>query len=98
MANPTTTFVHADVGIAWNHIVGTTTTIVKRHIVRAQLRVKNITGTTTGASHDQAIRALADAFTVQAAMASLDPNKANSLFRDMRDQFVIECNQSLQII
>lgn len=98
MVNPTTTSIHADVGIAWDLVSGTTTTLVKRMLTRSQNRIRNLTGTTTGADHDEAIRALLDGFVVQNAMASLDPNQANSLFKDMRDQFLKEAQESLQVL
>ena len=99
MANPTTTVIHADVGLAWSMIEGTTTTIVKRLKTRAQNVVKNITGTTTGARQDEAIRALTDVFSIRNAKANLDPQKDNLDSLDsMERSFVIECNNSLRLM
>ena len=99
MVNPTTTVVHADIGLAWNIIEGTTTTIVKRLKTRAQNVIKNITGTTTGAKQDEAIRALTDVFAIRNAKANLDPDKdALESLDSMERSFVDECNNSLRLM
>jgi|TARA_Y100000310_G_C20617156_1_gene781247 hypothetical protein len=99
MANPNSTTVHRDIGLMWDMISGTTTTIVKAIIVRGQRRVKNIVGTTTGANHDEAIRALSDAFAVDNALSNLDPNKDNIEGAiTMRDNFVKDCDNSLRLL
>ena len=99
MVNPTTTVIHADVGLAWNYLEGTTTTIVGRLKTRAQNIVRNITGTTTGAKHDEAIRAITDLFTIRNAKSNLDPNKDNiEGFGDMERNFKEDANNSLRLL
>ena len=98
MSSPEAGDIQDDIGIAYITIVGTTTTIVGNLITRAQKDIKHITGTTTGESQDRAIRYLADAYTIQNAMASLDPSKANVMYRDIRDDFVAQANKALLAI
>lgn len=98
MSNPTISDIHADVGIAYIHVVGTTTTIVNTLISHAQDDIRTITGTTSGSSQDRAIRFLADAYVMGNAMTALDPNKANDLFDTLRQDFLNKANQSLQKI
>lgn len=99
MSSPTTTVIHSDIGLAFNTLDATTTTTIKRLITKAQNRIKNITGTTSGAIRDDAIRSLADAFTVTNALANIDPNKDNmEAFIQMRDNFIKDTNDSLRLI
>lgn len=98
MTNPTSGDIQDDIGIAYITIVGTTTTIVGNLIIRAQKDIKRITGTTTGDTQDQAIRYLADAYSVQNSMASLDPGKANTMYEGMRDDFVRQAGDALRTI
>ena len=99
MANPTATVVRADIGLAWSYIEGTTTTIVGRLKTRAQNIVRNITGTTTGAKQDEAIRAVTDLLTIRNAKSNLDPNKDNiEGFGDMERSFKDEANNSLRLL
>ena len=79
MANPTTTVIHQVSGLAFANVDGTTTTVVKGIITQAQADIKSITGTTTGATQDRAIRDLAAAYTTQNAMANMDPNSGNQV-------------------
>lgn len=98
MSNPTATSIRDDVGIAYITIVGTTATIVGNLITKAQNDIRDITGTTTGRPQDRAIRALADAYTIQNAMSSLDPSKSNTMYEGMRDDFVRQANDALRTI
>jgi hypothetical protein len=99
MASPTTTVVHADVGLAFNTIEGTTTTIVKRLITRGQNIIRNVTGTTTGANHDEAIRALVDHLVVKNALATLDPNKDNiEGYIRLEENFKEQANNALRLL
>ena len=80
-------------------ISGTTTTIVTAIIGRAQKRIKNITGTTSGDNQDQIIRSLSDAFAVDNALSNLDPNKDNiDGAVTMRNNFVKDTDNSLRLI
>ena len=80
-------------------IEGTTTTIVKRLKTRAQNVIKNITGTTTGAKQDEAIRALIDVFAIRNAKSNLDPDKdALESLDSMEREFVKDCNNSLRLM
>ena len=87
-----------DIGIAYITIVGTTSTIVSNLITRAQKDCRRITGTTTGSTHDQVIRYLADAYSIQNAMSSLDPSKANTMYLDMRNDFIGQADKALRSI
>ena len=99
MANPTTTVVHSDIGLAWSMIEGTTATIVGRIKTRAQNIIRNITGTTTGAKQDEAIRALTDLLSVRNAKSNLDPDKdALESLDSMERSFKEECNNSLRLL
>ena len=99
IVNVTTTQVHADIGLAWSTIEGTTTTIVKRIKTRAQNIVKNISGTTTGANQDEAIRALTDLLSVRNAKSNLDPNKDNvESFESMERSFKEDANNALRLL
>ena len=85
--------------MAWSTIEGTTTTIVKRIKTRAQNIVRNITGTTTGANHDEAIRAITDALSVRNAKANLDPNQDNVIsFERMEEDFLKDANNALRLL
>jgi len=85
--------------LAWSTIEGTTTTIVKRIKTRAQNIVRNITGTTTGANHDEAIRAITDALSVRNAKANLDPNQDNVIsFERMEEDFLKDANNALRLL
>ena len=94
MTNPTKTDIQADCGEIYD-AVNNGTTAVKLHIVRAQRKVKRITGTTTGSDHDDAIRDLADAFTCQQVLGGVDPVSKNvagmavgeKKLVEMRDRF-----------
>ena len=98
MVNVTTTQVHSDIGLAFSTIEGTTTTIIKRLLVRSQNIIRNITGTTTGANHDEAIRALTDLFSVRNAKSNLDPDKDNiQSYSEMEDSFKEEANNALRL-
>ncbi len=98
MSNPSTTEIHADIGLAWSMIEGTTTTIVGRITGRAQNIIRNITGTTTGANHDEAIRALTDLLSVRNAKSNLDPEKDNvESLNSMEVEFKIEANNALRL-
>ena len=99
IVNPTTTVIHSDIGLAWSTIEGTTTTIVKRIRTRAQAKIKDITGTTTGRNQDEAIRALTDAWSIRNAKANLDPNKDNVIsFERMEDDFLKDTNNALRLL
>lgn len=99
MANPSTTLIHQDIGLVWNLIDGTTTTIVAAQITRAQTDIKHVTSTTTGDAQDIAIRNLADAYCVGNALSNLDPNTGNSenLWR-MRTDFKKTADNALRVI
>jgi len=99
MTNPTNTNIHRDVGNAWDAIDGTTTTIVDALITRAQNVVKDITGTTSGATQDIVIRALADMYSVQNAMAGLGPESKEvySAYQGMFDGFKNEAQSALRV-
>ncbi len=87
------------IGLAFNTIDGTTTTIIKELIVQGQADVKNITGTTSGESQDRAIRGIVCANTVRNALANVDPNKDNmEAFINMRDDFIKDANDALRLI
>jgi len=80
-------------------IEGTTTTIVKRIKARAQNVVRNITGTTTGAKQDESIRALTDYYSVENALATLNPERSNvEGFMRMSDNFKEQANNSLRLL
>lgn len=98
MSNPDYTDVRDDIGIAYITIVGTTSTIVGNLIIRAQADCKRITGTTSGATQDQVIRYLTDAYAIQNAMSSLDPSKANVMYSGMRDDFILQADKALRAI
>lgn len=98
MTNPNYVEIHADIGNAWDAIDGTTTTIVQRHIDRARAVIKNITGTTAGNMQDISIRALADAFAVQNAMAGLGPESVNlDAYEMIRDRFYEDARNALNV-
>lgn len=91
MTNASTTEVKRDIGLAFNYLDGTTTsqnTIVTDEITKAKRDVKDLTGTTTGATQDRAIRNLADYYVVLNAMSNLDPNESNfQAFERMSEQY-----------
>ena len=96
MTNPTNDDIHNDVGIVWDAIEGTTTTIVNSLITKAQGWTKVITGTTSGEVQDLVVRKLADAFTVRNAMAGLGPESVNSpAYVDMQAKFTEDANKAL---
>jgi len=98
MANPSTTVMHAVCGLAFDNVQGTTTTVVSRLITQAQNDIKSITGTTTGAVEDRAIRNLAGEYIVQAAMSKTDPNLGNAaLYMEMRDRFNKDVSNALRL-
>ncbi len=99
MTNPDTTAIHADIGLAWSTIEGTTTTVVGRLLSKAQTDIKHVTGTTTGDTQDRAIRSLTDAYSVNNALANLDPNKDNMIaFTSMRSFFLKDADNALRTI
>jgi len=99
MSNPNYTDVKRDVGDVWAGIDGTTTIIVKSMIDRAQVVIKNITGTTTGDNQDAAIRALSDAFAVQNVLGGLGPETGDKeALINMRDKFYSDADQALRVM
>jgi len=98
MTNPTFGDIQDDIGIAYITIVGTTSSIVSNLITRAQKDCKRITGTTSGDTQDQVVRYLSDAYSIQNAMSSLDPSKANTMYSGMRDDFMLQADKSLRSI
>ena len=80
-------------------IEGTTTTIVKRIKTRAQAKIKDITGTTTGRNQDEAIRALSDMWSVRNAKSNLNPEKDNvESLNSMEIDFKEDVNNALRLL
>lgn len=99
MTNPTEQDIKKDIGEAYNSIEGTTVMVVENLIDRAQKRVRAITGTTTGNSHDLAIRSFADVYTLQHVLAGLGPDTVGQdHLMQMRDFFKEEATQALKVI
>lgn len=94
MTNPSISEIQADCGDIYD-AVNNGTTAVKIMIVRAQNKVKRITGTTTGADHDDAIRDLSNAFVCNQVLGGVDPVSKNvagmavgeKKLTEMRDRF-----------
>ena len=99
MTNASTTEVKADIGLTFSYLDGTTTarnTIVSTQITKAQRDVRDLVGTTTGASQDRAIRNLADAYVVLNAISNLDPNESNfEAFQRLNDSFMKSAERAL---
>jgi hypothetical protein len=57
--------------------------VVDRIITQAKADIKSVTGTTTGAVEDRAIRELACAYTVRNAQSKTDPNTQNGAVYDL---------------
>ena len=86
------------IGLSFNTVDGTTTTIVKRLITQAQDDMIHITGTTTGKTQDRAIRGIVCANVVRNTLANIDPNKDNmEAFIQMRDDFIKDANDALRL-
>ena len=99
MTNPTNTDIKADVGDVWNAFEGTTTTLVNSLITKAQTKVKQVTGTTTGDAQDLSIRALADAYSVQHALGGMGPETVDDKnLVEMRNRFNDEAVNALKVI
>lgn len=90
------TDVKFDIGQAYNMIdIATTSAVVNAQIVNAEEDVKLITATTDG--YVQAIRYLADAYSVNAALGSLGPeSELDTKFINMRDEFMNKAKSSLR--
>lgn len=98
MVNPVSNDIHDDIGLAWNAVNGTTTTIVGNLIKRAQNDCKRITGTTSGDTRDAIVRYLADAYTMNNVLANLDPSVNSDLYLEMRNEFMNQANLALRSI
>ena len=99
MANPNHNDIKADVGFAWNLIDASTTAVTAVSLItKAQNDVKDLTGTTTGASQDRAIRNLTDAYMCQNALMKLDPNKEyQTVLEGARDKFLELADNALRL-
>lgn len=103
MASVTTTAVHADVGRVWNMISGTTTTIVKNLITKAENTIKLTSSTTAG--YEIPIRNYADFLAIQNVLASGDyvdvsiegVSLGERKLLEMRDSFLAEYERGMKI-
>jgi len=102
MTNPTTTDIKYDTGEVYT-AVDNGSTAVKSIIIRAQRKVKRITGTTTGADHDDAIRDLSNAFVCNQVLGGVDPISKNisglavgeKKVVEMRDRFYDDFKETI---
>lgn len=94
MTNPTKTEIQYDVGDARNVTGGTTA--ITSFITKAKSDIKDITGTTTG--NDNAIRNLADMYTVNAMLGGLGPESVGRIeLISQRNKFYEEANRNLLV-
>ena len=105
MANATQAEISADTGEIYDAVDGGTTAVAAM-IIRAQRKVKNITGTTSGAGRDDAIRALSDAFVCNQVLGGVDPISKNisgiavgeKKLQEMRDEFKEEFEEAIDLM
>lgn len=94
MTNPTLSDISADTGEIYDAVDGGTTAVTSM-LTKSQNRIKRITGTTTGAGQDDAIRDLCDMFVCNQVLGGVDPvsknisgiNVGEKKLVEMRDRF-----------
>ncbi len=102
MANPGISEIQSVTGEIYD-AVNNGSTVVKAMIVRAQNKVKRITGTTTGTDHDDAIRDLTDSFVCNQVLGGVDPVSKNGAgmavgekkLVEMRDRFYDDYKETI---
>ena len=89
--------VQDDVGVeTWEAFGGTTSTVVKRLITKAENRIKDITGTTVG--YDVPIRSLADAYVYQRVKGGLGPESVERTpYTDLINKSLDDVKSSLKV-
>lgn len=93
MTNPTLADIQADIGYAADYMKDGTTAI-NSQLAKAQQDVRDITATTTG--HDMAIRNLACAYSVNAALGGVSPtSNTGVVFANMRNDFSDKSSKAL---
>lgn len=103
MTNPTISEIEADTGEIYDAVDGGPTA-VGFLLIKAQARIKRITGTTTGDGQDDAIRDLTDMFVCNQVMGGIDPiskniagiNVGEKKIEQMRDRFQEDVTDTLK--
>lgn len=95
MSNPGVSEIEADTGEVYTAVDGGPTA-VGLLIVKAQSRIKRITGTTTGDGQDDAIRDLCNMFVCNQVMGGIDPISKNIAGINVGEKKIVEMRDRFQ--